>query len=160
MGTEKLKFKLELYATMWDKPPTADILIGDQSYFNDAITGTEQKPDVIEFTHEFEEGTKGELVIKRAGKTPRQTIVNDKGDILKDQILHIKSVEIDQIDIGALVYEGVYSPEYPEPWASQQKAAGNDLPESFTNVTIMGHNGTWKLAFTSPFYMWLLENLY
>ena len=72
-------------------------------------------------------------------------LINDKGDILKDQILHIKSVEIDQIDIGALVYEGVYSPEYPEPWASQQKAAGNDLPESFTNVTIMGHNGTWKL---------------
>jgi len=37
MGTEKLKFKLELYATMWDKPPHAEILVGDKSYYNDAI---------------------------------------------------------------------------------------------------------------------------
>jgi hypothetical protein len=86
--------------------------------------------------------------------------VNEKGDILKDQMLHIKSIEIDEIDIGALVYEGVYTPEYPEPWATQQREAGNELQSSFKNVTKMGHNGEWKFTFNSPFYMWLLENLY
>tara|TARA_Y100000592_G_C5201371_1_gene190708 strand:+ start:6 stop:488 length:483 start_codon:yes stop_codon:yes gene_type:complete len=160
MGTEKLKFKLELFSTMWDRPPIAEICIGDKSYFKEPIKGTEIKPDIIEFEHEFSEGEKSELVILRSGNQKGQTIVNEKGDILKDQLLHIKSIEIDQIEIGALVYEGVYTPQYPEPWASQQKAAGNDLPDSFTNVTIMGHNGSWKLGFTSPFYMWLLENLY
>ena len=34
------------------------------------------------------------------------------------------------------------------------------LPETFKNVTKMGHNGTWTFTFSSPFYMWLLENLY
>jgi len=75
-------------------------------------------------------------------------------------MLYIKSIMIDEIDIGGLVFEGVYRPEYPEPWASQQKAEGNDLPTEIKNVTQMGHNGTWSFTFSSPFYMWLLENLY
>jgi len=160
VGTEKLKFKLELFATMWDRPPHAEILIGDKSCFKGDITGTEQKPDVIEFVHELTEGHKYELIIKRSGKTNNQTVLNEKGDYLKDQILNIKSIEIDEIDIGALVYEGIYTPEYPEPWATQQREAGHNLEKSFKNVTMMGHNGTWSFKFDSPFYMWLLENLY
>jgi hypothetical protein len=160
MATEKLKFKLELYATMWDKPPHAEILIRDKSYFNGDVTGTEDKPTVVEFEHEFTEGEDGELIIERSGKVQNQTVTNDKGDRLKDQLLHIKSIEIDEIDLGALVYEGVYTPKYPEPWATQQRAAGVELQESFKNVTCIGHNGTWRFKFESPFYMWLLENLY
>ena len=43
MATEKLKFKLELYATMWDKPPIADIKINekdlriDKNLFSQAV---------------------------------------------------------------------------------------------------------------------------
>jgi len=160
MATEKLKFKLELYATMWDKPPHAEILIGDKSHFTGDITGTEDKPQLIEFEQTADEGKGYELIIKRSGKVRGQTVINDNGDILKDQSLHIKSMEIDEISLGALVYEGVYTPEYQEPWASQQRQAGVELPESFKNVTGMGHNGTWRFKFVSPFYMWLLENLY
>jgi len=160
MATEKLKFKLELYATMWERPPHAEILMNDVSYFAGDITGTEEKPDVIEFEHEFIEGEKCELIINRSGKDKNQTVVNEKGDLLKDQLLNIKDIEIDEIDIGGLVYEGVYTPKYPEPWASQQREAGVELQESFKNVTSMGHNGKWAFKFESPFYMWLLENLY
>ena len=160
MATEKLKFKLELYAIMWDRPPHAEIMINDKSCFKGNIIGTEEKPDVIEFEHELEEGKEYNIIINRSGKIVNQTVINDKGDVLKDQLLHIKSIEIDEIDIGALVYEGVYTPEYPEPWASQQRKAGKELQESFKNVTAMGHNGKWSFKFVSPFYMWLLENLY
>ena len=160
MATEKLKFKLGLYATMWDKPPHVEILINDQSILIKDITGTEDKPDLIEFEYELEEEKSYNLLIKRSGKTKNQTIINEKGDILKDQLLHIKSIEIDEIDIGTLVYEGVYTPQYPEPWATQQREKGNELRESFKNVTEMGHNGEWRFSFGSPFYMWLLENLY
>ena len=160
MGTEKLKFKLELYATMWHKPPQAEILIDNHSHFRGNITGDESKPNVIEFEQEVEEGKEYNLIIKRSGKGKNQTVINEKGDILKDQLLHIKSMEIDEIDIGALVYEGIYTPKYPEPWATQQREAGIELPVSFKNVTNMGHDGEWKFKFASPFYMWLLENLY
>ena len=160
MATEKLKFKLELYATMWDQPPHAEILIDDKMHFKGDITGTEEKPNVIELEQELEEGKEHSLVLMRSGKGPDQTIVNDKGDILKDQLLQIKNIEIDEIDIGALVYEGVYTPHYPEPWATQQRNSGVELPESLKNVTTMGHTGKWRFKFSSPFYMWLLENLY
>jgi len=160
MATEKLKFKLELYATMWDQPPHAEILINDISHFTGDITGTEDKPTVVEFEREFTEGEKNELIIKRSGKIKGQTVVNENGDILKDQLLHIKSMEIDEIDLGALVYEGTYTPEYPEPWATQQREVGVELHESIKNVTQMGHDGKWAFKFESPFYMWLLENLY
>ena len=159
MATEKLKFKLELWAEYWDKAPRAKILINDHNHFDKEITGTEKKPTIIEFEHEFTEGEKYFLVLERSGKDKKQTVVED-GKITKDQLLHIKSIEIDEIDIGALVYEGVYTPEYPKPWATQQLQAGKALPESFTNVTTIGHNGRWALSFESPFYMWLLENLY
>ena len=159
MATEKLKFKLELYATMWDKPPIADIKINEKSYFKEEIASTNDKPTIIEFEYELEEGKSYNLIINRSGKNVTQTKIED-GKIVKDQLLHIKSIEIDEIDIGGLVYEGVYKPEYPEPWATQQTEAGNKPPETLKNVTQMGHNGTWTFSFTSPFYMWLLENLY
>jgi hypothetical protein len=159
MTTEKLKFKLKLWAEYWDKAPRAVIFINDHTHYTQEITGTEKEPTVIEFEHELTEGEKYSLIIERSGKDRKQTVV-ENGKITKDQLLHIKSIEIDEIDIGALVYEGVYTPAYPEPWATQQKQAGKDLPESFKNVTIIGHNGRWEFGFTSPFYMWLLENLY
>jgi len=160
MATEKLKFKIEFYATMWDKPPHAEVLINDISHYKGEILGTKDKPTLIEFEQELEENKSYDLTIHRTGKAKNQTVINEKGDILKDQLLHIKSIEIDEIDIGGLVYEGVYTPIYPEPWATQQRHEGNELKESFKNVTIMGHNGKWSFTFGSPFYMWLLENLY
>jgi len=160
MATEKLKFKIKLYATTWDKPPVAEIKINSKSYFKAEITGTEQDPTMIEFLAELDSGSKYNLIIDRSGKSKNQTVVDNQGKILKDQLLHIKSMEIDEIDIGTLVYEGIYSPNYPEPWATQQRTQGVELQETFKNVTAMGHNGTWSLSFESPFYMWLLENLY
>ena len=159
MATEKLKFKLELYATMWDKPPIADIKINEKSYFKEEIASTKDKPTIIEFEHELEEGKSYNLIIHRLGKNKTQTIVENE-KIVKDQLLQIKSIEIDEIDLGSLIYEGVYKPAYPEPWATQQIKAGNKLPETLKNVTKIGHNGTWTFTFSSPFYIWLLENLY
>ena len=159
MTTENLKFKIQLYAQYWDKPPIAEIIIGDQSKFKQEITGTEQNPNVIEVYQDLEEGKEYKIVIHRTNKDDSQTVV-DNNQIIKDQLLFIKSIEIDEIDLGGLIYEGLYHPQYPELWASEQKQAGKELPVSFKNVTSMGHNGRWEITFTSPFYMWLLENLY
>ena len=156
---EKLKFRLELWAEHWDKKPIAEIKINKESKFQAEIDGTEDNPTLIEFDHELMEGEKYDLQIVRSNKDAKQTVV-ENGEIIKDQLLNIKVIEIDEIDIGALVYEGVYTPEYPEPWATQQRQAGIELPESFKNVNKMGHNGVWSLQFESPFYMWLLDNLY
>ena len=160
MATEKLKFVIELYSTYWGAPPKANVKVDDVSYFNDYVKAKEDMPKVIEFTHTLDEGKDYNLIIDRSNKGNNDTVVNEKGDILHDQLLHIKSITIDEIDIGGLVYEGIYRPDYPEEWAKQQRDQGIELPQTFKNVTQMGHNGTWTFSFTSPFYMWLLENLY
>ena len=158
--TEKLKFEIKLYGEYWDQSPSATILLNNEIVVGSQnITSSIDKPTILEFTKELELGKNYELIIKREGKNNKQTVL-ENNKIIKDQMLKIHSIEIDEIDIGGLIYEGVYTPEYPEPWATQQKDAGIQLPESFKNVTAMGHNGEWKLKFSSPFYMWLLENLY
>ena len=165
MATEKLKFKLELYSTMWDKPPYAEILIDHDVQFKGAITGTENKPDVIEFEYEMKSEQQYNLIINRSGKGRNQTIINEKGDILKDQLLHIKSINIDEIDIGALVFDGVYTPTYPEPWYSDEVAAGRKPKETVGNgedgsaCMFMGWEGRYELKFSTPLYEWLLENI-
>ena len=63
MSTEKLKFKLELWAEYWDKKPIANISINEHSHYSQEITGTEKEPTVIEFEHELKEGEKYSLTI-------------------------------------------------------------------------------------------------
>ena len=58
METEKLKFKLELWATYWDKKPIVNISINDYIHYNQEIAGTEKEPTVVEFEHELTEGEK------------------------------------------------------------------------------------------------------
>ena len=159
MATESLKFKIELYSTYWNKPPIVEVKVGDKSYFKNEITSTEKEPTLIEFTHDCESDKSHNLSLIRTNKNDQETVL-ENDTIIKDQLLNIKYVEIDEIDLGALLFEGVYTPEYPEPWATQQRDKGVSLPKSFKNVTQMGHNGVWAFKFTSPFYMWLLENLY
>jgi len=160
MPAEKIKFKLELFATMWQNPPCAEIKLNDVSHFNGPVTSKEEDPTVVEFEAELTEGAEYDLTIQRYGKKQNDTVVDQQGNILQDQMLHIKNIEIDEINIGGLVFEGEYTPAYPEPWASQQREMGNELPTTFKNAVILGHNGEWKFKFSSPFYMWLLENLY
>ena len=108
MATEKLKFKIELFATYWNLKPICDISVNDKTFWTGSIMGSEAKPDVIEFEADLHEGQDYKLIINRQGKDKKQTIL-DGEKIIKDQLLHIKTIEIDEINIGALVYEGIYS---------------------------------------------------
>lgn len=53
---------------------------------------------------------------------------------------------------------GVYTPEYPEPWASQQLDL---LPIEISGQTYLGWNGTYRLQFGVPVFTWMhqVQNL-
>jgi len=161
MTTEKIKFKVHLTAEYWNKPPQVEILVNDKKYFDGNVEKTvnDSTPQVIEFTHELELEKTHKFSIILKNKTNQDTLVENH-KIIKDQLVNIKYIEIDEIDIGSIVYEGKYYPTYPEPWATEQKTAGIELPTFIKNTTSLGHNGRWELEFSSPFYLWLLENLY
>ena len=75
MATEKLKFKLQLYSTHWNKKPIVDVKINDKSYFKNEIAGTKENPTLIEFEQECEEGKDYQLILDRSNKDKRQTMV-------------------------------------------------------------------------------------
>jgi hypothetical protein len=96
------------------------------------------------------------LIIQRSGKTPDQTKITQG----LDQVLYIDSLAIDSTQIDSLLHtHSVFTPDYPEPWASQQRALGMPLAETIVGENILGHNGMWCLKFTSPFYQYLFTTV-
>jgi hypothetical protein len=68
----------------------------------------------------------------------------------------IDSVEFFGISDPRFVWAGVYWPEYPEPWLSQQ----NPSPQAaLTNHNYLGWNGVWRLNFDVPVFTWIHKTL-
>jgi hypothetical protein len=153
-----MKFLLKLHSVWWDCPPTVTIKIDDQIHYHGVVTATKDQPQTIEFVHNNAQDGRHCLEIILSGKEDSQTIVKD-GQIIKDQLLGIDQIEINDIDLGMLLFKGRYCPIYPEAWKAEQQRLGNTLPEHLEFINLMGYNGTWSLEFTAPFHVWYLENL-
>jgi hypothetical protein len=109
-----------------------------------------------EFVHELNFGPHC-LEMHRTGKTNHQmrTIENGKNE---GQDVIIKYIKIDGVNIRDMIWtNSYYEPEYPEPWASQQKSQGIELEKYVPGETWLGHNGVWRLNFISPFYRFLMD---
>ena len=144
---EKLHFKIGIAGTYWEKKPIYSISIDDAVLFTKEIDTASEEVSYLEFDHDCAEGTV-KLKIRLENKDWTDTIQNDdKTAILKDMLLNIKSVEIDEIDLGHLIF-------------SKSEFVGDDSSRpTLDNCIDLGWNGTWTLTFESPFYIWLLENL-
>jgi hypothetical protein len=143
---EKLHLKLGLSGTYWDKRPSFRINLNDQVLH----TGTIQADsDVTEYL-EFDVETADDLVtlsITLLGKEFSDTVENDdKTAIVKDMLLNIVSVEVDDIALGMVPFN--MSEYHPE--------GRTDVVKNCMNL---GWNGTWSLSWDNPFYIWLLENM-
>jgi hypothetical protein len=71
------------------------------------------------------------------------------------------AVEI--VDIGffgisdpKFAWAGIYRPDYPEPWYSQQTPRPAD---SLPAQTYLGWNGTYRLEFSVPVFEWMHKTL-
>lgn len=142
--TENISFEIFLGNQFYDKPGTVTVFIDEQEKFNATLT----TPGLVEikFDHKLVLQRKHKLKIVRTGKTPDQTIVDDNGNLIKDQIIWLEKLIIDKIDVQGLIYKNSYF--YP-----------NFKPqEAIQSGTHWGVDGSWELEFTSPFYMYLIRN--
>lgn len=88
------------------------------------------------------------LVLK--GKHPEHTTISDTGDIVADAVLEIQDLEFDGIPLGQIVNEKtVYTHDF--------NGTQTVIKDQFFGT--MGCNGTVELQFTTPIYLWLLENM-
>lgn len=77
-------------------------------------------------------------------------------DTIPDQGLD-KAIIIDWIEFFGIqdpkfVWEGSYTPVYPEPWYSQAEIKP---AATLKNANYLGWNGTWQLDFTVPVFSWI-----
>jgi hypothetical protein len=153
MNSEHIKFEITVTPVFWDKPPGMSVIIDGIEKYNSLIT----EKTVVEFSHVLLFDSPHMLEIRRYGKDDSQTKQLDDGS-WKDQVLELTQVKIDGVDIRNLIWAHSWNePEYPEPWASNQREQGNELEERVYGETVFGHNGNWKFEFNSPFYKHIMN---
>lgn len=153
--SEHIIFELDFFGQYWDQPPLAKISINNDEKYHGSICDIQQ----IAFSHTLAFNQRHVLKIERFNKTDSQCRINALGQ-LDDQILHIKKIAIDGINIRNLIWhKSVFTPMYPKLWAAQQKHLGIKLESNIVGETILSHNGSWTFEFSSPFWNFLIYEL-
>lgn len=154
---ETISFELYFRPVYWDLPPKVKIFVDDVCHIAEDVTDIN---NYFKFQHTLEFNKKHRLQIYRYNKLDTQCVVSEDGT-LKDQLLIIDKIKIDGINIRNIIdYCSYNEPEYPEPWATQERQCGVVLEQRVIAETVFGHNGLWTLEFTSPFYMFLSSWMY
>lgn len=142
---ETLSFKIGLSATYWDRKPQYTVLIDDVKVAEGVADG---EVSYVEFSHELEDDKPHTVNIRLENKSNYDVVQSeDKSTIVKDMLLNIESISIDDVDLGQLKWD-------------KSKFVGDDASKPvLTNCVNLGWNGTYTLEFSCPFYLWLLENM-
>jgi hypothetical protein len=90
------------------------------------------------------------LSIRLSGKLPEHTEIDEDGNIIEDRTVKISNMKFDDIELGQVFFENC---KYKHDFNGTQEP----VIEKFHGV--MGCNGTVELEFSTPIYMWLLENM-
>jgi hypothetical protein len=149
MTTETLTFKISLTGTYWSKKPNFSIFLNDELIEQKDIEN--QSVHEIVFERGVAEDQEHELKIRLNNKQDEDTIIENT-QIVKDMILNIDGIEIDDVDIGNLRWSADYKLDQAREYNGKQT-------DHIDNCVNLGFNGTYTVKFTSPFYIWLLEKL-
>ena len=103
----------------------------------------------FETTVETEEGAH-ELRIVMSGKTNEHTQTDEQGNITKDVFLTVNNFVLEDLDTSAIFTDHAK-------YHHNFNGNGADTVDKFYGD--MGCNGTVSLAFSTPIYLWLLENM-
>ena len=144
METVKISFDIET--------SDAECPLGVEIWLDDAVLlANNHVQEKICFSHDInDDDGEHELRVIMSGKTSDHTRVDEAGNIVKDATLQISNVVIDDIEINQLflekcVYKHNFNGTQPE------------IEDTFHGVA--GCNGTISFKFSTPIYLWLLENM-
>lgn len=148
MQEEKLSFVVALSGTFWERRPQFSIWLDDHMVVSSEIVSP--APQEIKFERIIDEGFHS-IKIRLENKTNSDTVL-ENGSIVRDMLLNIDDITIDNISLGNLLWSAEYVLDHPQ-WYQGQTIT------KLNNCVNLGWNGTYTLKFTSPFYIWLLEQL-
>ena len=148
MNEENLSFQISLTGTFWDRRPQFSVWLDDH-----VITQTEiasEAEQIVSFERRITEGDH-ELKIRLENKTNADTVI-ENGEVVKDMLLNIDDITIDDISLGNLLWGAEYVLDKPQEYKGQ-------MIDYLDGCVNLGWNGTYVFKFSSPLYIWLLEKL-
>jgi hypothetical protein len=154
---ETVEFAITLSALWHNDPPKYEVLIDDTIFDHGVVEemDEQQQIKIVRFSTELPEGDHT-LKIRLLGKQFKHTIIDAEGNILKDQLLHVKQIEIDDIELDNVVWTHGFF--HKQIGMGTKNLVFNETPEKHKYITT-GFNGEYRLTFSVPTYMWFLENL-
>jgi len=148
MHEENLSFQISLTGTFWDRRPQFSVWLDDHVVIQSEIASSAEQ--IVSFERKVGEG-EHELKIRLENKTNSDTVI-ENGQVVKDMLLNIDDITIDDISLGNLLWSAEYVLDRPQEYKGQ-------IIDHLDGCVNLGWNGTYILKFTSPFYVWLLEKL-
>lgn len=118
---------------------------------NDCVFQTPhlQWPQKIQFSISDDESVH-ELRIEISGKNDTHTTIDSEGNIVKDVVIQLSNFDMDGLDFNQLFQEKtVYKHNF--------NGTKDTIDDQFFGTA--GCNGTISFRFTTPIYLWLLENM-
>ena len=143
---DKITVSFDLTSSDYDAALGFEVLLDDVLLLSiDHVT--EPMPVSLEI---LDDEAEHEFKFVMKNKTPEHTVVDDNGNITVDAMLSIANVTFDEIKLGhMLVEQSVY----------HHSINGSQAPVEDKFFGDMGCNGYVSLQFTTPIYLWLLENI-
>ena len=144
METVKISFDIET--------SDATCPLGIEIWLDDAmLLSNNHVQEKILFSHEFgDDDGEHKLRIVISGKTQDHTKIDEAGNIVKDATIQISNAVIDELDVQLLFLDKcVYTHNF--------NGTQPDTQDTFHGVA--GCNGTISFGFSTPIYLWLLENM-
>ena len=151
MDIKKYRTQIKLHVTpVWHaEPPIVAVQFSKDIFFKEQI-----KESKIYSYEEYLPTGDHNITIEFLNKKNADTVAG------KDKAVLIDKIIFNGIESERYVWQGIYSPSYPEPWASQQKKLGKNLSNTIKSATYLGWNGKWTLTYSAPIFTWIhkIEN--
>ena len=148
---EKVNIKVDLSITTHDavnEHPFVNIGLNGFPKFSEIC----EQDTLVEINVEIEDDTENFLTIEYNNKDPKNDVTFDNNTIIKDKRVQIKNISFDDIQLDFFELENPDTLTYVPIDPSADTATGFE-------ATKLSWNGRTTLKFTTPIYIWLLENL-
>lgn len=156
---ETVNFKINLTGTGWD-----DLYPECIVYINDDVQwrGHVINDTTVEFDVDLEEDAAHDLIVQYINRNTLLDVKRDSdGNITQTKSINVDSISIDDIELehhNIVFIQGTTS--YTDYHYAQLNAQDPEqYPLVFNRNTFLGAEGRYTLAFESPIYIWLLENM-
>lgn len=131
--------------------PAIQIKVGGEEIFSGEVVND----IVVSGTVETEE--KFDILIDYQNKKDHDTVVDDNGNILENQLIEIKEISVNGIELvrSGLIYRGIgcYNMTLT-PYKKEQLELHNQSTAASCNL-VMTENGTWKISLEHPTHTFL-----